>query len=415
MANSKQFLDYEGLKHVIEKLNTRNDGKYISSILKGAANGVASLDANGRIPVEQLGNLDVTVFKVVTALPTSDIKPYIYLVKNVEKPTDNEYIEWVYITEEKRWEKLGEYKADIDLTPYAKLAENNTFTGTNVFNGSTSFNKTASIAKGNSMTLFPGTGTGDGGVISLDMSKTSANKVWATNGSVKNLEAYDAMVWKTFPLTVASMKNNAKDGTSYNNSVILEKGTTKDVTIQWSYANESYFPVTGQSLSGGSLSAATPVAVGTKTYTVSGVTNTATDAKTTYDYVLTAKSNSYTATGHTYVTFVHKSYAGAVAGNKTSLTAADIKGLAKSLITDSRSQSYTGVTQSGQKLVFCIPAYLGNITSIKNSSGFEGYHPNATKDADKGYLKSTVNVDGVTYNVYLQVSTATATDDYKIA
>lgn len=406
MANSKQFLDYEGLKHVIEKLNTRNDGKYISSILKGVANGVASLDANGKIPVEQLGNLDVTVFKVVTALPTSDIKPYIYLVKNVEEPTDNEYIEWVYVADEERWEKLGEYKADIDLTPYAKLAERNTFIGDNTFQGS--------INADNKIVISPSDGIEEGGIVDPSAS-ASKNKVWATDGTVKDLEAYDAMVWNTFPLTVASMENNAKDGTSYNNSVILEKGTTKDVTIQWSYTNESYFPVTAQSLSGGSLSADTPVVVGTNTYTVSGVTNTATDAKTTYDYVLTAKSNSYTATGHTYVTFVHKSYAGAVAGNTTSLTAADIKGLAKSLITDSRSQSYTGVTQSGQKLVFCIPAYLGNITSIKNSSGFEGYHPNAIKDADKGYLKSTVNVDGVTYNVYLQVSTATATDDYKIA
>ena len=47
-----KFLDYEGLKLVIKKFNERNDGKYISSVLKGAANGVASLDANGKIPVE---------------------------------------------------------------------------------------------------------------------------------------------------------------------------------------------------------------------------------------------------------------------------------------------------------------------------------------------------------------------------
>lgn len=131
-----KFLDYEGLKLVIKKFNERNDGKYISSALKGAANGIASLDSNGKIPVEQLGNLDVTVFRVVTELPKSDIKPYIYLIKNVEKPTDNEYIEWVYVAEEKRWEKLGEYKADIDLTPYAKLKGDNAFTGNNFFSGS---------------------------------------------------------------------------------------------------------------------------------------------------------------------------------------------------------------------------------------------------------------------------------------
>lgn len=400
-----KFLDYEGLKLVIKKLNERNDGKYISSALKGAANGVATLDANGRIPVGQLG-IDTTVFKVVTELPTSDIKPYIYLVKNAENPTDNKYIEWVYVTDEDRWEKLGEYKADIDLSPYAKLAERNTFIGDNTFKGS--------IIADDKIVINPSDGTEEGGIVDPSAS-ASKNKVWATDGTVKNLEAYDAMVWKTFPLTVASMTNNAKDGTEYNKYVVLEKGTTKDVTIQWSYANESYFPVTAQSLSGGTLSAATPVAVGTKTYTVTGVTNATTSNKTTYDYVLTAKSNSYTSTGHTYVTFVHKSYAGAVAGDKTSLTAADIKGLANPLVTDSRNQSYTDVTQSGQKLVFCVPAYLGNITSIKNSSGFEGYHPNAEKDKDKGYLKSTTVVDGVTYNVYLQVSTATATDDYKIA
>ena len=41
--------------------------------------GIATLDTNGNVPLSQLGNLDMTVFKVVNALPTTNIENKVYL------------------------------------------------------------------------------------------------------------------------------------------------------------------------------------------------------------------------------------------------------------------------------------------------------------------------------------------------
>lgn len=79
----------------------------------GKANGVASLDSNGSVPIEQLGNIDTTLFLIVRELPTVDIKSNkIYLVPNQDGQGNNVYIEYLYV--EDVWEKLGEFKPDID-------------------------------------------------------------------------------------------------------------------------------------------------------------------------------------------------------------------------------------------------------------------------------------------------------------
>lgn len=79
----------------------------------GKANGVASLDSNGSVPIEQLGNVDTTLFLIVRELPTDDIKSNkIYLVPNQDGQGNNVYIEYLYV--ENVWEKVGEFKPDID-------------------------------------------------------------------------------------------------------------------------------------------------------------------------------------------------------------------------------------------------------------------------------------------------------------
>lgn len=66
--------------------------------------------------------IDLTLFKVVTTLPTSDIDMNkIYLVKSAETETGNVYTEYIYANN--AWEKLGEYKSEVDLTPYAKTTD----------------------------------------------------------------------------------------------------------------------------------------------------------------------------------------------------------------------------------------------------------------------------------------------------
>lgn len=94
----------------------------------GSANGIAGLDANGNVPLANLGNLDTTVAEVVTALPTSNIKRHIYLVKDSDT-TNNKYAEYVYTGDisaaydSTKWEKLGDFRATVDLADYAKKSE----------------------------------------------------------------------------------------------------------------------------------------------------------------------------------------------------------------------------------------------------------------------------------------------------
>ena len=95
----------------------------------GKANGVAGLDANGNVPLAQLGNLDTTVAEVVTALPTTNIKKHIYLIEDEDGDTQNQYEEYLYTGDTSaaydasKWEKLGDFRATVDLADYAKKSE----------------------------------------------------------------------------------------------------------------------------------------------------------------------------------------------------------------------------------------------------------------------------------------------------
>lgn len=95
----------------------------------GEANGVAGLDSNGNVPLDQLGNLDTTVAEVVTAFPTTNIKKHIYLIKDASGVTQNQYEEYIYTGDtsatydDSKWEKLGDFRATVDLADYAKKDE----------------------------------------------------------------------------------------------------------------------------------------------------------------------------------------------------------------------------------------------------------------------------------------------------
>ena len=94
-----------------------------------SANGVAGLDSKGYVPLAQLGNLDTTVAEVVTALPTTNIKKHIYLIKDTDGVTQNQYEEYIYTGDTSatydasKWEKLGDFRATVDLADYAKKKE----------------------------------------------------------------------------------------------------------------------------------------------------------------------------------------------------------------------------------------------------------------------------------------------------
>ena len=161
-----KFLDLNGLTHFFGKVKTWAGNNYLS--LKGgtingdvnisgnvsalqfkktngtstqvliadgsvkginSANGVAGLDSNGYVPLAQLGNLDTTVAEVVTVLPTTNIKKHIYLIKDASGVTQNQYEEYIYTGntsaayDASKWEKLGDFRATVDLADYAKKKE----------------------------------------------------------------------------------------------------------------------------------------------------------------------------------------------------------------------------------------------------------------------------------------------------
>lgn len=127
----------------IDKINEKLENT-INKDQIGQPNGVAGLDSTGNVPIDQLSNIDTDLFVVVSELPTEDIKEgKIYCIRDTSSTAqDNNYIEYAYINN--KWEKVGEFQAQPDLSGYAKLsgasfsgvvklnASNNYFNGINI-------------------------------------------------------------------------------------------------------------------------------------------------------------------------------------------------------------------------------------------------------------------------------------------
>lgn len=129
------YLDAEGLALVLsgirDKINAAAKG---ITNTKGKANGIASLDAGGNVPLSQLGNLDTTFFEIVTELPTDirNIKKHIYILKDSKEGENNKYAEYIYTgdltdagdlagdVDVTKWEKLGDFVPTFDLQEYVK-------------------------------------------------------------------------------------------------------------------------------------------------------------------------------------------------------------------------------------------------------------------------------------------------------
>ena len=111
----------------------------------GIPGGVASLDSTGNVPIDQLANINTDLFIVVSELPTENIKEgKIYCIKDTSSiAQDNGYIEYVYINN--KWEKIGEFQAEPDLSGYAKLSGAK-FTGYVSLNGPNNYVNGLSIA-----------------------------------------------------------------------------------------------------------------------------------------------------------------------------------------------------------------------------------------------------------------------------
>lgn len=131
------YLDAEGLALVLSGIRDKiNAAAERITNTKGKANGIASLDAGGNVPLSQLGNLDTTFFEVVTELPTDirNIKKHIYILKGNKDGDNNKYAEYIYTgdltdagdlagdVDATKWEKLGDFVPTFDLQEYVKKA-----------------------------------------------------------------------------------------------------------------------------------------------------------------------------------------------------------------------------------------------------------------------------------------------------
>lgn len=88
--------------------------------------------ASGWTRVVDPNNLDTTLFQIVTVLPTSGInknKIYLMLIEGDDTEEQNLYAEYIYTGntsaayDASKWEKLGEYKPEVDTSTYDNVVE----------------------------------------------------------------------------------------------------------------------------------------------------------------------------------------------------------------------------------------------------------------------------------------------------
>lgn len=105
-------------KSLEESINTVADGKQDTLV-----SGENIKTVNGETLLGS-GNLtiDLSLYKLVAELPADGIdENKMYLVPNGQSDGSNVYTEYMHVNS--KWEVMGEYKSDVDLTPYAKTAD----------------------------------------------------------------------------------------------------------------------------------------------------------------------------------------------------------------------------------------------------------------------------------------------------
>nr|DAI44453.1 MAG TPA: hypothetical protein [Caudoviricetes sp.] len=200
----------------------------------GEANGVAGLDSNGCVPLDQLGNLDTTVAEVVTALPTTNIKKHIYLIKDASGVTQNQYEEYIYTGDTSaaydasKWEKLGDFRATVDLNDYSK--KNETISNITWENRGSDLALSITTANGIKSSEF---------IPVADSSKTG---VMSNTDKVK-LDGIEARANNySLPLATTAMRGGIQLGYAANgrNYPVQLSGEKAYVNVPWTDTNTTY-------------------------------------------------------------------------------------------------------------------------------------------------------------------------------
>ena len=207
----------------------------------GEANGVAGLDSNGNVPLAQLGNLDTTVAEVVTALPTTNIKKHIYLIKDPKGVAQNLYEEYIYTGDTSatydasKWEKLGDFRATVDLADYAKKSEaidrlivETQSTGLHSERQFISIYKAGNSAKEAEVVMLEATTNMSGFMSAEDKSKLDNIEYYANNYSL--------------PLAANSTRGGIQLGYTANgrNYPVQLSGEKAYVNVPWTDTNTTY-------------------------------------------------------------------------------------------------------------------------------------------------------------------------------
>lgn len=131
----EKYLDKNSVMRLLQGIKTQID-KSKQNVLdtKGVANGIASLDENGNVPLSQLGNVDTDIHEITLELPTQLTEKqskHIFLVPRGvdEKTNKNIYKEYIFTgsdianVKDTDWEQLGEFTTSVDLKDYSKKSE----------------------------------------------------------------------------------------------------------------------------------------------------------------------------------------------------------------------------------------------------------------------------------------------------
>lgn len=199
-----------------------------------ANNGIATLDSKGNVPLSQLGNLDTTVAEVVTALPTTNIKKHIYLIKDTGGVTQNQYEEYIYTGDTSakydasKWEKLGDFRATVDLKDYAKKIDTiKTLTFEN---------------KGSSLFLSVITGDDISSSSNIPTASSSTDGIMSATDKIKlnGIEAHANNY--SLPLATASLRGGIQVGYAANgkNYPVQLSGDKAYVNVPWTDTNTTY-------------------------------------------------------------------------------------------------------------------------------------------------------------------------------
>lgn len=130
----EKYLDKNSVLRLLKGVKTQID-KSKTNILdsKGAANGIASLDEKGNVPLSQLGNLDTDIYEVAPTFPgqlNEKQSKHIFLIpRDSDETTMNVYKEYIFVgnditnVKDTDWEQLGEFTTSVDLKNYSKKNE----------------------------------------------------------------------------------------------------------------------------------------------------------------------------------------------------------------------------------------------------------------------------------------------------